>query len=169
MSIRPISDFPGYCVTNDGRIWRDPKKGVCNKGKFLVPDASGGRALRVCLFKGGVGHKKLVHRLVLEAFVGPCPEGAEGCHNNGNNMDNRLDNLRWDTHSNNVFDAVKHGTHVDNKGSKNGRAKLNELQVRIIKRLLAFGTLIIPEIADIFNVAPPTVYNIRYNITWSHI
>jgi len=43
-----------------------------------------------------------VHRLVLEAFVGPCPDGMECCHNDGDRTNNRLENLRWDTHKNNM-------------------------------------------------------------------
>ena len=35
-----------------------------------------------------------VHRLVLEAFVGPNPPGLECCHNNGDPSDNRVENLR---------------------------------------------------------------------------
>ena len=57
-----------------------------------------------------------VHRLVLETFVGPCPEGMEACHNNGDPTDNRLRNLRWDTHSGNIRDVVAHGHH--NNGTK---------------------------------------------------
>ena len=56
------------------------------------------------------GYKNVfVHRLVLEAFVGPCPEGMEGCHENGDGTDNRLTNLRWDTHKANHADSVRHG------------------------------------------------------------
>ncbi len=51
------------------------------------------------------------HRAVLLAFVGPCPEGMEACHNNGDPLDNRVENLRWDTRSNNTLDKVAHGTH----------------------------------------------------------
>jgi hypothetical protein len=53
-----------------------------------------------------------IHTLALEAFVGPCPPGMEGCHNNGDGLDNRLSNLRWDTKSANSRDSVRHGTHV---------------------------------------------------------
>lgn len=53
-----------------------------------------------------------VHRLVLSAFVGPCPEDMEGCHNNGHAADNRLGNLRWDTHRENVLDMTRHGTNA---------------------------------------------------------
>jgi hypothetical protein len=57
------------------------------------------------------GDKKLVyvHRLVLEAFVGPPPVGLVGCHNNGSPTDNRVENLRWDTLKANSQDMVKHG------------------------------------------------------------
>lgn len=53
----------------------------------------------------------LVHRLVLEAFVGACPGGMEACHSDGSRDNNHISNLRWDTRSENQFDRVKHGTH----------------------------------------------------------
>lgn len=51
-----------------------------------------------------------VHRLVMLAFVGPCPDGMEVCHNNGNPADNRLENLRYDTHQANMLERNDHGT-----------------------------------------------------------
>ena len=51
-----------------------------------------------------------VPRLVLEAFIGPCPPGHEACHNDGNLTNNRLDNLRWDSHIENIADKFRHGT-----------------------------------------------------------
>lgn len=65
----------------------------------------------VALWRDGVKVQWLVHRLVLTAFVGECPPSLEGCHNDGNPRNNRLDNLRWDTRSENQLDRVKHGTH----------------------------------------------------------
>lgn len=57
-----------------------------------------------------------VHRLVLDAFVGPLPDGLVSCHNNGDPQDNRLANLRYDTPSANNFDKVRHGKdHNTNK------------------------------------------------------
>lgn len=52
-----------------------------------------------------------VHRLVMLAFVGPCPEGYEVCHRNGDGLDNRLVNLYYGTPSQNTLDRVRHGTH----------------------------------------------------------
>lgn len=56
-----------------------------------------------------------VHRLVLEAFVGPCPPGMEACHWNGIPGDNRLHNLRWDTPSANNADILRLGRHYETK------------------------------------------------------
>lgn len=52
-----------------------------------------------------------VHHLVLAAFIGPCPPGMEGCHNDGNPANNESQNLRWDTRAANIQDAIRHGTH----------------------------------------------------------
>lgn len=56
-------------------------------------------------------HVRKVHQLVLEAFVGPRPDKAVACHLNDDPMDNRLENLRWDTCSANIQDAVVNGCH----------------------------------------------------------
>lgn len=53
-----------------------------------------------------------VHRLVLEAFVGPCPDGKECCHRDGDPTNNSLGNLYWGTHGQNMNDQVRHGTHT---------------------------------------------------------
>lgn len=67
--------------------------------------------LWVRLSREGRAYSKVVHRLVLEAFVGPCPPGMEGCHNDGHKQNNRLGNLRWDTPRENQLDTVRAGTH----------------------------------------------------------
>jgi hypothetical protein len=59
----------------------------------------------------GQGRQYGVHRLVLLAFVGPCPpELDEALHRNGDRSDARLVNLHWGTKSENMLDRVRHGT-----------------------------------------------------------
>lgn len=51
------------------------------------------------------------HRLVLLEFVGPAPKGTEGCHHDGDSLNNHISNLRWGTRQDNVQDSIRHGTH----------------------------------------------------------
>ena len=44
----------------------------------------------------------LVHHAVLSAWVCPRPEGYECDHLNGNSLDNRVENLQWVTHQENM-------------------------------------------------------------------
>lgn len=55
--------------------------------------------------------RRYVHHLVLEAFVGRCPEGLECCHDDDDGTNNHLGNLRWDTQSANMYDRVRNGRH----------------------------------------------------------
>lgn len=66
---------------------------------------------RVSLCRDSAPVSVLVHRLVLEAFVGPCPKGRQGCHDDGNPDNNEVTNLCWDTPSTNRYDCVRHGRH----------------------------------------------------------
>jgi hypothetical protein len=73
--------------------------------QYVGPDGRCQVNLRVA----GVGGGHRVHRLVLEAFVGPCPEGMEACHFDDDSSNNRLDNLRWDTSLANKVDMARNG------------------------------------------------------------
>lgn len=66
------------------------------------------RVTQVTLGKHDV---RRVHHLVLEAFVGPRPDGAIGLHWNDDPRDNRAENLRWGSYSDNNYDRVRNGIH----------------------------------------------------------
>lgn len=51
----------------------------------------------VGLTKNARQTQHFVRRLVLQAFVGPCPDGMEARHINGDPTDCRLSNLEWAT------------------------------------------------------------------------
>lgn len=68
--------------------------------------------LRVSLGGADKPVYRSVHVLVLEAFVGPRPTpNHDACHGDGDPLNNRLENLRWATKSENQRDRVRHGTH----------------------------------------------------------
>lgn len=85
---------------------------ACLRGRILKPTPGRDRRLTVKLSVDGITKTRLIHHLVLKAFRGPRPLGLQGCHNNGNPVDNRLANLRWDTAVENMQDALRHGTNA---------------------------------------------------------
>lgn len=78
--------------------------------KASNPDKDG--YLQAHLGVDGVKFSVRVHHLVLLAFVGPRPDGQEGCHFDGNPANNSATNLRWDTHDNNSKDRKAHGNYA---------------------------------------------------------
>ena len=115
---RPVPGWEGhYEVSDQGRL-RSKDRYIVTKngqrqfrsGRNLKPDVLQTGYLQYTLQANGKLERKTGHRYVMLAFVGPAPEGMEVCHENGDKTDNRLVNLRYDTHSNNQKDQAKHGT-----------------------------------------------------------
>jgi hypothetical protein len=112
----PVPEFPRhYEASNWGRIRSLPRKSGNNRwygGKVLAPQAVNKWGhLKVTLTVNGVYHQRLVHRLVMEAFVGPCPEGQEVRHLDGHPANNRLENLAYGTRQDNMLDVLRYGVH----------------------------------------------------------
>lgn len=164
VEIQTIPSFPAYCVTKDGRIWSKKNQ------QFLKPDSIKGYFC-VSLYKDLKQYCKQISRLVLETFIGPCPDGMECCHNNGVRTDNRLKNLRWDTAKSNHQDAIKHETHTSlhNAGEKAGQAKLTETDVRMIIYMYRTKLFSQRAIAKIYNVCQATIGFIITKRNWKHI
>lgn len=114
---RPVVGYEGlYEVSDQGRVRSLPRTVVRSDGRvrafpgqMLRPHVAEGRRTVTLCMDGGQRPRR-VYVLVLEAFVGPPPEGMEGCHNDGDSEHDDLTNLRWDTRRGNVQDAVRHGS-----------------------------------------------------------
>lgn len=103
------------------------------------------------------------HVLVLTAFVGQRPVGMFGCHNDGNPMNNRLDNLRWDTPLGNSRDAARHG--VLAVGERVRGAVLTEREVREIRSDNRSAADIAPE----YGVSKWAIWQIKSRRRWRHV
>lgn len=131
---RPVAGYEGHYEVSDQGNVRSIDRVVINRdgvkrtlrGKMLRPGDGGTGHLIVSLNLNGVASSKKVHRLVLAAFVGPCPAGLVVCHNNGDPTDNRLSNLRYDTYSENLHDRVRHGVHHNTNKTRCPRGHLLE-------------------------------------------
>jgi hypothetical protein len=111
---RPIAGFDGYRVGSDGSVWSRCKRGRGGPGRVGSHwrrcaggrDGDGYWTIGLAIGDGRIRRRR-VHRLVLEAFVGPCPPGMLCCHGDNDPGNNRLTNLRWDTPTANMEDYLR--------------------------------------------------------------
>lgn len=176
---REIKGRPGYKVGSDGSVWSCRRVRGRGRGNGTVsylsdtwkkltlncPSRSNNR-IQVCLRPG----KKLflVNRLVLEAFVGPCPKGMEACHfPDRNPRNNCIGNLRWDTKKANQSHRIIHGT--DCRGSKHPNALLDEDRVRRMREEYDAGGVTCTKIAAKYGVHKTTIARIVARAAWKHV
>lgn len=126
----------------NGKVWHKHRAKI----KKLTPTKAG--YLLVTLWKNNKGTTFGLHQLKLMVLVGPCPEGMEACHNDGNVSNNDLDNLRWGTTQSNIMDNHLHGKRDYSQTYSLG-PNATDLVCSVYKTRL-FGR---KELADILNVS----------------
>lgn len=163
MRIRPITEFPEYFVSTNGRVF---SKWVRGKHRFISTelreinpyDSYGYKEVILCNGKGK--RKKVrVHILVLETFVGPRPKGMKGLHKDDNRKNNKLRNLYWGTQKENMEDADRNG--LLRKGEDHPQAKLTDDDIADIQELLKERRLSQQKIADIYGIRQSRVSQIK--------
>ena len=111
---------------------------------------------RVSAYLGsGCIRSRYVHKLVIEAFLGPTPKGQLVRHLNGVSTDNRIENLAFGTAKDNYADAVRHGSYLNCVNP--GNTRFNEALVREFRRLYASGRTL-ADIAIQFDTVKSTVW-----------
>lgn len=168
----PVSKrIPGsaYAVSEYGQVNRvEPGKNTY-PGKALKPALIHGYPM-VCIYTNGKKRTVKVATLVLETFVGPRPEGLEGCHDDGDKNNSHRSNLRWDTHVENCADRDRHGTTA--RGERNGsrtkphrvprgerayNAKVTDIERREIRALALSGEISQRKIAKRYGISQALV------------
>ena len=130
MELKKIPGYDAhYWITPDGKVF------TVSCGQLQEMRLSRVRQYaRVGLRCNGRSRHVLVHRLVLHTYVGAPPfDRAEGIHLNNNPTDNRLSNLKWATHAENM--RMDHGHNHAHKGERNRNSKLTEQQVRHVREV----------------------------------
>lgn len=122
------------------------------KGRVLKLRVSEKGRKRLCVDIPGM-KSALIHKLVMLTFVGPRPEGKEICHKDGNESNNCLSNLRYDTKANNQIDIYRYG-------KKSSGGKLTVDQVRNIRKLFNEDGLLQKQIAIQYGICQQTVSDI---------
>lgn len=163
-----------YEVSTEGRIRRVTAASGTQAGLILTPVArrssQGGKDylyvnLRVKAEKCYRSFR--VHRLVAAAFLGPCPEGIQVNHKDGNTCNNRLINLEYVTPLQNAQHASCSGLLVC--GEDHASAKITEIQVEEIRHKYYMEGATIRQLAEEYGLTPGTVHPIVKFQTWKNV
>lgn len=152
-----------YWVGENGTYWR-LHKGIWRELRPIKEPRGGYMVVGVKTDRGW-GLAKL-HRLVLEVFVGPCPEGMMCRHLDGTRDNNHLDNLCWDTAKRNQADRIIHNTSC--RGSGNGGSKITEEMVREIRARYSMGDMSGPKLCKEYGLSRAQISKILAGLAWSH-
>lgn len=158
-----------YSVTKDGQVWS--LLGLLPREILSSPNVvSGYPTVTLTGPEKGARTTHTVHSLIMEAYVGPRPEGMEVCHNNGDPADCRLANLRYDTPLENKADMVRHGR--SNRGDRSPMAKIDSKMARMIKIHLLQMTGVRGEqrsLARRLGVSEQLICDIKMGRRWDHV
>jgi hypothetical protein len=165
----PVPGYEGrYEVSDLGRV-----RSLLGPGRIMRPvyNRQGYATVLLCL--DGTQKRHSIHRLVCHAFHGAPFEGAQCAHWDGQYANNRADNLRWATRSENTLDSIRHGTfkgipprgaacHSRPRGEGHPHAKLTAEQVREIRA----SNLGHKPLARLYGVSDRQIRRIRSGEDW---
>ena len=160
-----IPDTDGYQVSNLGGFRR------IKNGKFLkmrlAKDKYG--YIRVSVYKNKSRRNLLLHRAVASLFIDNSKNLPQVNHKNAIKWDNRVENLEWCTHWQNMKHARDNGLIATPKGENVYSAKLKEKDVLDIISLLSEKRLSQYEIAKRYGVSRSTILAIHVGRSWKHL
>ncbi len=153
---KPIAGWEGlYSAGTDGLIYRVDRGGPSP----LAGSPSSKGYLTVALSRGQ-WETHAVHKLVCETFYGPAPfDGAQVRHMDGNQLNNRPENLDWGTQADNWQDRKAHGRGM---GEQHHSAKLTPGMVEAIRT----SKLSQRALAREYGVSQATIWEAKNGITW---
>jgi len=196
LEIRSCPSFPGYFAREDGVIFshfqvkfgKSPGKSIGSSREMIFDFSilreetpylanTGYLCLgRYVLTEGVVSRCGIswVHRLVLDAFVGPKPSGKCSRHLDGNRLNNRRENLQYGSYRENSLDSVKHGTcsSLSQKFRDSSRRAVRKLSVESvlnIRYLFDIGNFNIRDMSKYFGISLGSLFDIREGRTWKTV
>lgn len=157
---RPVAGFEHlYEVSSAGRVRSKDAHVKCGRGGSSVRLREG-RVLRAGAQRSGhltvaitQGNSRLVHSLVMEAFVGCRPHGFDIAHLDGDPTNNSLGNLKYVSRSENIRHNHAHGR---TKVSPEGAREVRDWRLTPVKD----RTMTLRGMATKFGVSAAHLYNI---------
>lgn len=167
---QPVLGYLGYYVSNYGDVkgvYLNRKQKILKKYKMKRFDRvvrDGNFYEQVSLSCRGKVVKRLVHRLVAEAFIGLPPKMCVN-HKDGKKYNNHLSNLEVVTESQNKKHASTLG--LMSHGEQRYNSKLNRSSVIKIKK--SKGQIDQKTLAHRYGISQPVISRIQNKLIWKKI
>ena len=195
---RDVPEFEGYYkVSNYGRIKRIVGGG-CSRPEKILKIASYKDGYHVIHLSADKRKgRRLVHRLVAGAFIGPCPPKYQVNHIDGIKAHNHVSNLEYCTAKENQQHAARLGLtaigdrngsrkhperlrrgdqhpfrlHPEKaaRGERQHSAKLTEEKVRQIRKEYAAGGITREKLATRYSITPGLIGHVIKRRIWKHV
>ena len=152
-----------YLISSDGQV----KSTKWGKERLLKLSTRSDGYLCFGYCKDGKQTTLEVHRCVAKVFLGDrSAEGLYALHKDGDPLNNKKENLYWDTQKQNREDMIRHGTVL--KGEKHRNSKLKEADIYKIRELRSTG-MTQQKIAEFFGVSISLICQILSGKIWTHL
>jgi len=165
---KTIPGYSRYKASSDGEIYTPNWKGG-KTGSIMKPALDGNGYFRTMLVDDEGRNRTIkVHRIIAQTFIENPEELKEVNHLNGNKADNRLCNLEWVSHQQNIRHSFDNGLQ-NNRGENNPISKLTEqdvLEIRSKFKPRLYGR---KKLAEEYQVKASTIKDVVLRKSWMHI
>ena len=155
--MKPYPNNEKYVVFPSGAVWSS------KTSRFMKTHTDNSGYHHISFYKKGKRTTRLLHRVVLETYRGPCPKGSEALHNDADKSNNGILNLKWGTKQENMEDSKKY--FMAHGGTNSAMAKLTPQNVKDIRSLVKQG-MSNRKVAKLFDVDHSAISRINTGKTY---
>lgn len=147
-----------------------PTHSYLKKSKFLTQYEDGRGYLHVKLYNGKGKPKSVTsHRIVASTFIPNLQDKPQINHIDGNKLNNKLENLEWCTHEENMFHVrTMNQRRSSIEGENNISSKLTKNQVLEIREKYSKGGITMTKLGELYNTKYTNISSIINRKTWKY-
>jgi hypothetical protein len=167
---KPVVGYEAFYEVSDlGRVRAlfNSRNNRYKAGRILKTQSPAAKYLQINICPPGEKPRHIsLAAMILEAFVGPRPEGHISRHLDDAKRNNVLGNLSWGTYGQNEEDKARNGHALI--GTRNHAAKLSDQKVRTMRLCSEIGTPV-KTLMRLYGVSENTIRRVLKRESWAHV